>query len=106
MGTVDDSHFSLKISGVPSGKVDCANEEYLVSGTDLTMPNMEVEGDCVHDQFKAASLKLISATYDEGADVITMKAKWKLINVTIKAKKVAEFTEEEESDGPLKRILA
>jgi len=92
--TGEPGFFSLKVNGAPSGDVDCPNEAYAMSGTDLTMPNYETPGDCAHDQFEAAKLKFISAAYDAAKDEVTVVAKWKAIKVTIVGKKVAQEAEE------------
>jgi len=87
MKPAGEGFFALKVTGAPSGNVDCPKEAYTMDGSDLSMTNFNTAGDCAHDQFKAAKLKFKGATYDADADTITMKSKYLFISVTIVATK-------------------
>jgi len=102
--TVAPGYFSMTVTGIPgSHEVDCPKEAYAMSGDTLTMPNMDKQGDCAHDQFKAADLEFKGATYDPVTDEITVKTKYSFIHVTIVCKKTSAVVHE--ALAPLEKML-
>merc|ERR1712241_692733 len=67
-----DVKVSMKQTGTPGGSVNCANEKYELVGDTLSMPNYGKPGNCATEQFKAAGLKFLGATYDAAAGTITV----------------------------------
>jgi hypothetical protein len=70
---VDESKMNLKISGMFS--IDCPEEAYTISGSDISVDGAETPGNCVHDGLDDNHVKLDGITYDEAGDEITVAVK-------------------------------
>ena len=81
----DDTHFDLGITGAAT--INCASEEYALSGSDISLPNAQTSGDCVHDQLASNKVSLESLSYDSGADSITVNVKKSIVKISITLKK-------------------
>ena len=77
----DDTHFDLGITGAAT--ITCTNEVYALSGSDISLPNAQTAGDCVHDQLASNKVTLESLTYDSGADSITVIVKKSIAKVSL-----------------------
>merc|ERR1719479_208876 len=85
-------YFSLSVTGAPGGDVNCANEKYELVGDTLSMPNYGKPGNCATEQFKAAGLKFLGASYDPSAETITVHSQNTVLmtmDVTITCHKVS-----------------
>merc|ERR1719297_650259 len=86
--------FSLSVTGAPGGNVNCPKEAYKLEGDQLSMPNYGTAGNCATEQFKAAGLKFLGATYDASAETITVHSQNTVLmtmDVTITCHKVSGF---------------
>jgi hypothetical protein len=77
----DDSTLDFTISGVID--IDCAGEEYTMSGDDISVTHVTESGDCAHDALDDNSVTLKSITYDEDKDEITVSVKYSVMSVDI-----------------------
>ena len=77
----DDTHFDLGITGAAT--INCPSEEYALSGSDISLPNAQTSGDCVHDQLASNKVTLESLSYDSGADSITVNVKKSIAKISL-----------------------
>ncbi len=63
--------------------LDCKDEAYTVSGSNVLMTNIGVAGDCAHDALTDNKITLKSIVYDSAADKITVSVKYSIANVDI-----------------------
>merc|ERR1719192_1149410 len=90
--TSDPGYFSLSVTGAPGGDINCPKEKYTLVGTTLSMPNYGTAGNCATEQFKAAGLKFLGASYDPSAETITVHSQNTVLmtmDVTITCHKVS-----------------
>ena len=71
----------LSISGVIS--LSCTDEAYTLSGSDITIDNIDQSGDCAHDALEENGVTLKGVTYDESADTITVSVKYSVMSIDI-----------------------
>lgn len=86
----DTSMLDLKISGAAS--IDCPNEKFIFSNDNISLQNISISGDCVHDTLDKQHLKLDSIKYNEGSNSIEMKLKMSLLTITFDLTSTTAFT--------------
>jgi hypothetical protein len=73
--------------------LDCKDEAYTVSGSNVQITNIGVSGDCAHDALTENKITLKSIVYDSAADTITVSVKYSIANVDIVLTKATFLTE-------------
>lgn len=69
-----DSTADISFSGPLS--LTCNSEAYQLQNSQLTFPNADVSGDCLHDDLASNNVKIKSASYDSTVDVITLNVQY------------------------------
>ena len=73
--------------------LDCKDELYTVSGSNVQITNIGVTGDCAHDALTNYGITLKGITYDSAKDTITVSVKYSIANVDIVLTKATLLTE-------------
>lgn len=77
----DASLLEFIISGLID--IDCKDEAYTLSGSDIVITNVLTAGDCAHDALADNSVSLKSVTYNDSSDEITVSVKYSIMNIDI-----------------------
>ena len=86
---IDDAthaDLNLNIDGLLKiGPINCPKEQYsLDAGTGVvTVPGIDTQGDCVHDQLGKYGIKLQSVAYDADKDTFTIKVHAIILDVVL-----------------------
>jgi len=81
---VDDSHADIDITvkGIVNVNINCKSEEYVLSGSKVTLPGIGNADDCIGKDLKENGVDLKSITYDSGKNSIEISVH-KIINIVI-----------------------
>eukprot|EP00298_Acanthocystis_sp_HF-20_P018857 c22043_g5_i1.p1 GENE.c22043_g5_i1~~c22043_g5_i1.p1 ORF type:complete len:286 (-),score=96.10 c22043_g5_i1:86-943(-) len=74
-----DSTFDFSLSGAVS--INCNNEPYTYANGVVTVTNLGVAGDCLHDVLSQYGATLKSIDYDTSTDTINVDIKYAFINI-------------------------
>jgi hypothetical protein len=77
---LSSSALNLQFSGPLT--LNCANEPYSISGSTITLTNINTQGDCVHDALQQNSVSIESISYDATGDDINVKAKYSFLSLS------------------------
>jgi len=85
-----DSKVELSISGPIT--IDCPNESYtMASDGTISMTNINVDGDCLHDNMASNDVTLKGIKYSSDSDTITVTVKYKFLTESLTLSKVSEM---------------
>merc|ERR1719184_768538 len=77
-----DSKVELSISGPIT--IDCPNESYtMASDGTISMTNINVDGDCLHDNMASNDVTLKGIKYSSDSDTITVTVKYKFLTESL-----------------------
>ena len=85
IGAVVDFNDSQFLDFTISGDIalDCPNEAYSLSGSNIVLRDIGVAGDCAHDALADNKITLNHITYDAAANTIDVSVKYSVIQVSI-----------------------
>jgi hypothetical protein len=63
--------------------LDCKDELYSLSGSEIVLSNIDVSGDCAHDALGDNGITLKTIQYDNTVDRITVSVKYSIANVDV-----------------------
>jgi len=84
-----DTSMDLSISGVID--LSCTDEAYTLSGSDISIDNIDQDGDCAHDALAENGVTLKGVTYDDSKDEITVSVKYSVLSIDLVLDKTGEF---------------
>jgi hypothetical protein len=64
--------------------INCADEYYLLSGSQVVLRDIGTAGDCTHDALEENKITLDSITYDSTANTIDVAVKYSIAKIDIK----------------------
>jgi len=86
----DDMKAKFTLSGPLT--IECTEESYRIAfdGT-ISMTNIEVKGDCLHDTMSSSDVTLKGIKYSPDPDAITVTVKYKLLTKSLSLSKVSKI---------------
>jgi hypothetical protein len=64
--------------------IDCADEYYSLSGSQVVLRDIGVAGDCTHDALTENKITLDGITYDSAANTLDVAVKYSIAKIDIK----------------------
>ena len=63
--------------------IDCADEYYSLSGSNVVLRDIGVDGDCTHDALTYNKITLDAITYDSAANALDIAVKYSIAKIDI-----------------------
>ena len=63
--------------------IDCADEYYSLSGSNVVLRDIGVDGDCTHDALTDNKITLDAITYDSAANTLGIAVKYSIAKIDI-----------------------
>ncbi len=85
ISAVVDFHDTQFLDFTISGDIalDCPNEAYFLSGSDIVLRDIGVAGDCAHDALADNKIILQHITYDSASNTIDVAVKYSVMQLSI-----------------------
>ena len=85
IGAIVSFHDARFLDFTISGDIalDCPNEAYSLSGSDIVLRDIGVAGDCAHDALADNKITLNHITYDSASNTIDVAVKYSIMQLSI-----------------------
>lgn len=85
IGAIVSFHDAQFLDFTISGDIalDCPNEAYSLSGSDIVLRDIGVAGDCAHDALADNKITLNHITYDSASNTIDVAVKYSIMQLSI-----------------------
>ena len=85
INTEVDINSETSMNLIISGAIDisCSDEAYTLNGSEVTVDNIGVDGDCAHDALAENKVTLEDIKYDDSKDEITVSVKYSVLNIDV-----------------------